>query len=160
MKKLIVALAVAAMTAGAGIQAQVCANAQNCPRAQQCPQQCDSACMTPCPRQQCAFDNLNLTDAQKQKLKALCEKQQQNKKAAKADRKAAKKARLEEIKGILTPEQYVMFLENHFINGSGNKFVKRAGRPERGAKHMKKAALRGECATECPNVPVRMQIRR
>lgn len=148
-------MAVAIMTAGAGIQAQVCANAQNCPRAQQCQLKCDSACTATCPRQQCAFENLNLTDAQKQQLKALCEKQQKSKKESKAerkaDRKAAKKARLKAIKGILTPEQYVMFLENHFLNGGGNKFAQRVAGPVRGAKQMKKAGPRGACAaTECP----------
>ncbi len=151
MKKFIVALAAVAMAAGMGIQAQVCGNAQNCPRAQQCPQQCDSICMAPCPRQQCAFENLNLTDTQKQQLKALCEKQKKSKKEDKADRKAdrqaAKQARLAEIKKILTPEQYVLFLENSFVNGRSAKKFDCAFKPgARGGRQFCKEAPR--CARQ------------
>lgn len=82
----------------------------------------------------CPFNGLNLSDAQKAKVKALGEKRQ----AARADMKKAKKAEkqrmdsaqlarrnevmkmyLDELKGILTPEQYVMFLENSYINANG-----------------------------------------
>lgn len=163
MKKFIVALAAMAMTAGMAAEAKQCPQqnrqcrqecTQQCPQCPQCPQKCDSVCATPCARQQCAFDNLNLTDAQKQQLKDLCAKQRQCKKDAKADRKAAKQERLNAIKGILTPEQYVTFLENHFLNGGG-KFMPRAGKHGHAARHMNREGMRPECAKACPAAPVK-----
>lgn len=92
------------------------------------------------------FDELNLTDTQKAKLQELNEKcraerQQQMKmqkeeakkeaQARKADkqrndsmriaeRKAAKKKYLDEVKAIIGQDKYVAYLENMYING-GNK---------------------------------------
>ncbi len=92
------------------------------------------------------FDELNLTDAQKTKLQELNEKcraerQQQMKtqkeeakkeaQARKADkqhndsmriaeRKAAKKKYLEEVKAIIGQDKYVTYLENMYINGGNN----------------------------------------
>lgn len=81
----------------------------------------------------CPFEGLNLTDAQKAKVKEIGAKRQ----AARADMKKTQKAEkqrldsaqfarrnevmkiyLDEIKGVLTPEQYVMFLENSYINAN------------------------------------------
>ncbi len=76
------------------------------------------------------FDGLQLSDAQKAQLQQLNDKRkaerQQMKEARKENRKAeaakdltarqnAKKAYLEEVKAIIGPEQYVIFLENSFI---------------------------------------------
>ncbi len=102
------------------------------------------------------YEGLNLTDAQKAKLQQLDEKQaaqrkqqmeemkaerKQQKEAQKADkqrneqarkeaRKAAKKEYLEEVKAIIGPDQYVVFLENFYINGGyqGGKQMKQAPR--------------------------------
>lgn len=81
------------------------------------------------------FEGLNLSDAQKSKLQQLdakrqAERQQQmqarkenkqrNDSAKLADRRAAKKSYLEEVKAIIGPDQYVVFLENMYVNGGGN----------------------------------------
>lgn len=69
----------------------------------------------------CNFEGLNLSEAQQTQLKDLCTKQCNNKadkKAAKkAARTAAKKETLARIKGILTPEQYIQYLENSYLHG-------------------------------------------
>ncbi len=74
----------------------------------------------------CPFEGLNLSEAQQLKVKALQEKQQVERKAKKEGEKAKKEARkaerklakenyLKELKSILTPEQYVQFLENQYL---------------------------------------------
>lgn len=90
------------------------------------------------------FEGLNLTADQQTKLDAL-KKESQEARAAKAEarksqdkqrkeanKEAAKTARTEQlakIKAILTPEQYVKFLENNFVNARhGNKSAKDNGR--------------------------------
>jgi hypothetical protein len=91
----------------------------------------------------CPFDGIELTDAQKEQLKALnddcaanqqkCTADKQAKKQAKRDaRKAAQKEHLAKVKAILTPEQYVTFLENQVLNQqpkAGKKGKKGAQRP-------------------------------
>lgn len=164
MKKVLAAIAV---MAGAGFAAQAqepvkCDNkvcpeqAQLCDQQQCAPQQC-----APCP-----FDGLNLTEDQKTKIKALGQakfdarnakkaEKAQAKAQAKADRRearnAARREELAKIKEILTPEQYVQFLENSWVDAKkdfgprakqfrGPKGVKpgkdgKAGpRPERGPR--------------------------
>lgn len=91
------------------------------------------------PKQQRAdlFEGMNLTEAQKTQLKQLGEKQkaarQEQAKAAKeskqrndsvrfAARLQAKRDYLQEVKAIIGPDQYVVFLENAFVNaGQGQK---------------------------------------
>lgn len=74
------------------------------------------------------FDGLDLTADQQAKIKALKEECMAKHKAQAEQRKQAKKNRQEgackarseqlaKIKEILTPEQYVKFLENNFTNG-------------------------------------------
>lgn len=80
------------------------------------------------------YEGLNLTEAQKNKLQQLDEKRAAERKvnaeARKAERqrkdsdrfaarKKAKKEYLEEVKAIIGPDQYVVFLENFYINGNG-----------------------------------------
>lgn len=124
MKKIIVALAAIAMTTGISAQAQ---SEQQCPKAPDCPQaQCEQA-----PRGECMFEGITLTDAQKEQIKAIGKKRMEAKKekkqADKEGRKAEVRNYLAEIKAVLTPEQYVQFLENAFVNkGKLNKGIKRA----------------------------------
>lgn len=82
------------------------------------------------------YEGLNLTDAQKAKLQQLDEnrkaqreqmKQQRKNdqtrdKAARMEaRKASQKAYLDEVKAIIGPDQYVVFLENLYMNGGGDR---------------------------------------
>ena len=87
----------------------------------------------------CLFDNLNLTDAQKAKIKEMKENNAKARKESKdkaiSDRKTARKNELAQIKSILTPEQYVQFLENSYLN---------AGKQgQRGGKDMKPGDRKG-----------------
>lgn len=83
-------------------------------------------------RATCIFEGLTLSDTQKDRLKQLNEKQLADRKARKealradrqrndstmrAERRASKKAYLEEVKAIIGPDQYVVFLENFYLNG-------------------------------------------
>lgn len=98
---------------------------------------CKKEC-TKAPKAMCPFEGLNLSDKQKEQLKQLnadrradrekkiaekrddmkAKKEEGNAKfeEMKAQMKAERKAELEKIKSILTPEQYVKFLENSFLN--------------------------------------------
>lgn len=82
------------------------------------------------------FEGLNLNDSQKSQLqqldskrKAAREQQAQTRKETKqrndsarmAARRADKKSYLEEVKAIIGPEQYVVFLENMYVNGGGKQ---------------------------------------
>ncbi len=99
------------------------------------------------------FEGLNLTEAQKTKLAELrknrAEQAKANKEQAKADKDKAKsenrQARqngkrdfLKEVKAILTPEQYVQFLENEFVNqGPRHNFNKKDQKGPRDGKQHK-----------------------
>lgn len=62
----------------------------------------------------CPFDNLNLTDKQKEQIKALKAEMKAKKKAAGQKAEKGGDEFLAKVKAILTPEQYVQFLENGF----------------------------------------------
>lgn len=69
------------------------------------------------------FEGLNLTETQKTQLKELrssmpCGKDRQkcDKKDGRVDRSQCKRDFLAKVKAILTPEQYVTFLENNFAD--------------------------------------------
>ena len=87
------------------------------------------------------FDNLNLSDSQKAQLQQLGEKkkaermqQSQAKKENKmrndsakiADRRSDRKEYLEEVKAIIGPENYVVFLENFYVNGGSQRHGNKA----------------------------------
>lgn len=106
-------------------------------------------------RQVNPFEGLNLTDAQKTQLqqldskrKAAREEQAQARKADKqrdnatrvADRRASRKAYLEEVKAIVGPDQYVVFLENMYVNGGGSHHGKADMRRNDSGKDRVKAA--------------------
>lgn len=99
------------------------------------------------------FEGLNLTDKQQNDLKALRESRKADIKKEMSDKKADRKAMREQaqknrkdylakIKGILTAEQYVQFLENSYLNnragvGSNNRKDMRNGNKKDGKKGMR-----------------------
>lgn len=103
------------------------------------------------------FDGLNLTDAQKTRLqeldnqlreagkervKAAKEERRRNDSARIEQRKAAKKSYLEEVKAIIGPEQYVVFLENSYINSGSHRGSGHDKAMNPGKKHDKKGIAR------------------
>lgn len=95
------------------------------------------------------FEGLNLTEAQQGSLQQLDNKRKEARKAQaqagkesrqkmktemRGQRKAARKAYLDEVKAILTPEQYVNFLENNYLNAAGRKGHKSAMHSAKGDK--------------------------
>lgn len=156
MKKFLVAMAaVLAMTVTVNAKdnnKKACTDPANCDKQEQQCQKSDQKC----DKEFCPFEGLNLTDAQKtqlQELKKSCAEQQkadkqQKKEAKKEARQECKKEMLGKIKAILTPEQYVQFLENSFINGGGQQGKpgmqqgQRPGKQDR--KGVKQGAQRGE----------------
>lgn len=114
---------------------------------------CDKEGKRPCPN---PFEGINLTQEQKDKLKdmAPCKKQEACKKKQRECRDSVARAErvgyLKNVKGVLTPEQYVQFLENMFVNPQPQKSgMGRAPRHHRGEGPCMKAP--GDCkSTECP----------
>lgn len=105
-----------------------------------CPEQ--SACQAaPCSGQSCPapFAGLNLTQDQQTKLKALCDARkteaQKNRKDKRAERQQCRKDYLAQIKSILTPEQYVQFLENSYLDGGKGPGFIRGDRKHHGRHH-------------------------
>lgn len=151
-KNLIIAMACVAMTAGftAAAQTEKKCDKQQCPKTEQCQQK--QQCTQPgqCARP-CEFEGLNLTDAQKAQIKTIKEEQFAQRKAAKeskkeakakakGDRRAAREAAraeyLNKVKAVLTPEQYVQYLENQAKQPAKGKGMKPA--MQKGKKGAKK----------------------
>ena len=103
------------------------------------------------PRNNCMdmFQGLDLTAEQQTQIQALqteCRQQAQaqrenaraSRQAAAADRQQAKRDKLARFKAILTPEQYVAFLENAFVNAGpsqGARMGNRDGSRQHGNCH-------------------------
>lgn len=123
-KKIFAAVAVALAGAfAAPVFAQNTCPRQGCDPAKCAPEKCTKAdCKNPCADAKCPFDNLNLTADQKTKLKALNTERRQKAAEARKDRKqCGKECRadyLAKVKEILTPEQYVKFLESNYTDGA------------------------------------------
>ncbi len=116
------------------------------------------------------YEGLNLTDAQKSKLAQLDSKRQAERKAkmearkaeansqkaakkdmTEAEKQAAKKAKMEarkadkieylqEVKEIIGPDQYVVFLENFYVNDGGQqggKAIRQGKSGKQGMAHNK-----------------------
>lgn len=131
---------------------KVCDTNKACSTKQVC--DADKPCGTPCAASkpgQCTsrFANLNLTQEQKTALEKLRketgERCKAESKKAKADSKEAKAARkaqresnrrqyLAEVQKILTPEQYVQFLENSFTNPKSKDKKVKSHKGDRKAK--------------------------
>lgn len=118
------------------------------------------------------FEGLNLTDAQKtqlqnldtqckaardQQMKECKENRQCNDSTRMAERRAAKKSYLDQVKAIVGPEQYVVFLENFYVNGAnrGHKAMNPGRRHDKhgsihghGNKHDRKGGK--NCQQNCP----------
>lgn len=174
MKKSILVIALSAIAAvgfNASAQQQDCKKACDKKEKKECVQD-----KKECRKGANVFANLNLTDDQKAKLKALrenCQKQRFEKEKAKRDSaKAKREARmkeqrqerenfLKEIKSILTAEQYVQFLENEFLK---SKQDMRKGKMKgmhqgkgKGQRHHK-GEFRAECnkgSKECKKAAVK-----
>lgn len=106
-----------------------------------------AACKVVPDRQNCLFKGIDLSDAQKEQIKALRTKKAEgakfmrdqkmrNDSTAKAARLEARKNYLSELKTILGPEKYVQFLENSYLYGNNGgrhaKFDKMARHGKKG----------------------------
>lgn len=114
-------------------------------------------------RRQCVdpFAGLTLNDTQKAQLSALKDKQraakaemkqkkQKEDSAARAERRAArqqaKRQYLDEVKAIVGPDQYVIFLENFYLNADGgqHKAKMQANRHGKDGEKFDKGKMKGD----------------
>lgn len=170
-------LAVSVLCCSSAAFAQNNNKADGCPKTEMCAKKCKSAdckskaegcnkksgcCMSAADKTNPMFEGITLSQEQKDKLAALktkcmAEKAQQtcqkqcDKKFANRDSvaKAQKRAHLAEIKQILTPEQYVVFLENMAVNRpAGNPMHKqqmhRMAPKKNGKKHQSEMRIKGK----------------
>lgn len=109
MKTKILSLAIAALSFSSFSSfAQASGNTQTCPRQAGCP----VAMVGKTDKVYNPFEGLNLSADQKSKLEALKADRQKNCEERRKASRDNRKARLEQIKAILTPDQYVAYLEN------------------------------------------------
>lgn len=98
-----------------------------------------------CRRMPDMFEGITLTADQQKKLDALREqcrqKNQENQKRRADDRRQMRRDRLNQIKSILTPEQYTTFLENAYVNDMPKA---KAGRQGDRRKHDKNKDFKGK----------------
>lgn len=121
-----------------------------------------------------AFEGINLTDAQKAQIKTACEKRAAERKAAvdvqkqkrdnakrdfkqKRDsvRKSERQAYLNDVKSILTPDQYVVFLENVYMNNApqGKPQMAKQMRGNKAGKDFKQNKCEGCQQAQPDNTP-------
>lgn len=130
MKKSAITLALAAaLLLPAGASAR---NPQN----RTCGAPCDTTVCTQASPTQCAatqagpFDGIELTEAQRTALNNI--KRPETREA----RREARRNYLNQVKGILTPEQYVAFLENLAVNNPGPRHAfNRQGQRDGNRRH-------------------------
>lgn len=111
---------------------------------------CDKKCSRQGVKKDCPnpFEGMNLTQEQKDKLKALqapCQKGKADKQKMRQQRdsiaKAARAKHLADVKAILTPEQYVQYLENLALQAPDKDM-----KPGRGPRHERKGGMKpGDC---------------
>lgn len=145
MKKKIFALALMAVSLVA-LPSMAKDNNTGCTKTEKCTKGKDKDCSKGRP---CAFDKLNITDTQKAQLKDLTTKYRAEGKAsakqAKAQRHAAdsvardarrqaKAQYLQDIKAIVGPEQYVVFLENFYLDTPNKAQVAKGHKNFKGEK--------------------------
>lgn len=150
MKKTFLSVMIAAVsmfTFTAMAQDNKCDNNQ-CKK-EACGKQCGHEMKKDCPN---PFEGLNLTQEQKDKLGALqapCKKDKADKQKQRQQRdslaRAARAQHLADIKAILTPEQYVQFLENLALQAP-QKDMKQG----RGPRHDRRG---GKMGKPCPLAP-------
>ena len=150
MKKTLLSLAIL-LASSAGISAFAQAPAQNAKSATTTEAKARKGERKQAPN---PFEGLNLTDQQKSQLKDIMpgiskEKLEKMKAQAEAQRKARTEARkqairdyLAKVKAILTPEQYVQFLENNFVDKADMKKAPRKVKTKKGKAH-RNAAKKG-----------------
>ena len=129
MKKILIATLILA----AGIGSSFAQQPANCKSA--CPDNKECTKATSAREPKCCianpFEGLNLTQEQQTKIhdlkaecKTRCDKAKADKKEQRAERASQQRTNradmLAKLKGILTPEQYVKFLENNFVNQRDN----------------------------------------
>ena len=121
MKKKIMTVAIAAIALFS--TTAFAQNPSNCQNGTECAKQ---------PSQQeiqmLMFDGIQLTDAQKAQLKVIpspgkkqAERQQKERQDRAKQKKADRLEYLNSVKAVLTPDQYVQFLENSFVNTPAKK---------------------------------------
>lgn len=129
MTMAIAAITLLSTTAFAQDNKQVCSG-QN--PAECCNQKGDQPCM-----QMLLFNGIQLTNDQKDKLKAIPTpakaKKDRDCKAKENRRAAAQEDRanyLKSVKAVLTPEQYTQFLENSFVYAPAHKHGRKGDAPK------------------------------
>lgn len=158
MKKKIITLAIASMfTLGISAFAQSpqndnnCQNTENCLRdGRKCTKKDDKKCNRKddrqCKEKKCVnpFEGLNLTEQQqaaianipspRKVMKAARDQKSDATKSPEMRQAVARDIRvnyLNQVKAVLTPEQYVQFLENNFVNAQPGKDGKKPGKDGR-----------------------------
>lgn len=159
MNKKISAIALA-IVASLGISAfaqtpAACPNkAADCPRSAACApaKACGDSCCTAV-----FFEGITLTPEQQTKIAAIKADRQKAAKEArenrKADRKNCKRDYLNKMKEVLTPEQYVVFLENMVVNRPDGPQAFRGHKMN--GRHGARFAGRADCHKAKADCPVR-----
>lgn len=122
-----------------------------CGKKKDCKEKCDNNCSRKCVN---PFEGLNLTEQQKsalanipnprQVMKAARDNNKGKKESPEMRRDVARNVMLDylkQVKGVLTHEQYMQFLENSYVNGRLNM----AGKPGKGHHDSNKGKGKSDC---------------